>query len=213
MKLSEQTVAGFSQCLASDAPAPGGGSAAALEEAFGAGLTAMVCALTAGREKYGAHQELVLDVQRRAEALGPRLLEVMDRDTEAFLAVSAAFAMPKGTAEEKAARSQAIQRGLERCTEVPLEGMELAGEALELAGSILGKCNESAASDLGVAALSLRSGIQGAWLNVLINVGSLRDRTFADRALVRGREILDRALPLADSIYRTILDKLEREAG
>lgn len=213
MKLSEQTVAGFSQRLASDAPAPGGGSAAALEGAFGAGLTAMVCALTAGREKYGAHQELVLDVQRRAEALGPRLLEVMDRDTEAFLAVSAAFAMPKGTAEEKAARSQAIQRGLERCTEVPLEGMELAGEALELAGSILGKCNESAASDLGVAALSLRSGIQGAWLNVLINVGSLRDRAFADRALVRGREILDRALPLADSIYRTILDKLEREAG
>lgn len=204
MKLSEQTVAGFSQCLASDAPAPGGGSAAALEEAFGAGLTAMVCALTAGREKYGAHQELVLDVQRRAEALGPRLLEVMDRDTEAFLAVSAAFAMPKGTAEEKAARSQAIQRGLERCTEVPLEGMELAGEALELAGSILGKCNESAASDLGVAALSLRSGIQGAWLNVLINVKSLKDRAVAESALARGRAILDRALPLAERLYGEI---------
>ena len=133
MKLSEQTVAGFTGLLASDAPAPGGGSVAALEGAFGAALTAMVCALTAGREKYAAHQALIADVQKRAEALRPRLLEVMDRDTEAFLTVSAAFALPKGTEEEKAARSQAIQRGLELCTEVPLEGMELAGEALELA--------------------------------------------------------------------------------
>ena len=166
-------------------------------------------ALTAGREKYAAHQALIADVQKRAEALRPRLLEVMDRDTEAFLTVSAAFALPKGTEEEKAARSQAIQRGLELCTEVPLEGMELAGEALELAGSILGRCNESAASDLGVAALSLRAGIQGAWLNVLINVGSLRDRAFADRALARGREILDRALPLADNIYQAITDALQ----
>ena len=207
MKLSEQTVAGFTGLLASDAPAPGGGSAAALEGAFGAALTAMVCALTAGREKYAAHQALIADVQKRAEALRPRLLEVMDRDTEAFLTVSAAFALPKGTEEEKAARSQAIQRGLELCTEVPLEGMELAGEAL--AGSILGRCNESAASDLGVAALSLRAGIQGAWLNVLINVGSLRDRAFADRALARGREILDRALPLADNIYQAITDALQ----
>lgn len=104
MKLSEQTVAGFTGLLASDAPAPGGGSVAALEGAFGAALTAMVCALTAGREKYAAHQALIADVQKRAEALRPRLLEVMDRDTEAFLTVSAAFALPKGTEEEKAAR-------------------------------------------------------------------------------------------------------------
>ena len=76
MKLSEQTVAGFTGLLASDAPAPGGGSAAALEGAFGAALTAMVCALTAGREKYAAHQALIADVQKRAEALRPRLLEV-----------------------------------------------------------------------------------------------------------------------------------------
>ena len=205
MKLSEQTVAGFTGLLASDAPAPGGGSVAALEGAFGAALTAMVCALTAGREKYAAHQALIADVQKRAEALRPRLLEVMDRDTEAFLTVSAAFALPKGTEEEKAARSQAIQRGLELCTEVPLEGMELAGEALELAGSILGKCNESAASDLGVAALSLRAGIQGAWLNVLINIGSLKDTALAEDYRKKGEALLAQALPLADQIYDAVV--------
>ena len=138
MKLGEYTVTGFSALLASDAPAPGGGSVAALEGAFGAALTAMVCALTAGKAKYVQYQALALDVQGRAEDLRLRLLDVMERDTEAFLTVSDAFSMPKATEEEKAARSGAIQRGLELCTAAPLEGMELAGEALELAGSILG---------------------------------------------------------------------------
>lgn len=208
MKLAERTVDGFTALLSSDAPAPGGGSAAALEGAFGAALTAMVCALTAGRAKYEAHQALIEDVQRQAEDLRLRLLEVMDRDTEAFLLVSRAFSMPKGSEEEKAARSQAIQAGLEACTRVPLEGMALAGACLELTASILGKCNESAASDLGVAALSLRSGLQGTWLNVLINAQSLRDRALADGFLTQGRGILERALPLADRIYDAVVSSL-----
>ena len=86
---------------------------------------------------------------------------------------------------------------------------ELAVETLELTASILGKSNDSAASDLGVSALSLRAAIQGAWLNVLINVGSLRDRAFADRALARGRAVRDRARPLADNIYQAITDALQ----
>lgn len=208
MKLAERAVSDFTALLASDAPAPGGGSTAALEGAFGAALTAMVCALTAGRAKYEAHQALIEDVQRRAEDLRRQLLEVVDRDTEAFLLVSRAFSMPKGSEEEKAARSQAIQAGLEACTRVPLEGMALAGACLELTASILGSYNESAASDLGVAALSLRAGIQGAWLNVLINAQSLRDRDLAEDFLARGRAVLDQALPLADRIYSAVAASL-----
>lgn len=204
MTQSEYTVSGFAGLLASEAPAPGGGTAAVLEGALGAALTEMVCRLTAGRAKYAEYQELISEVQGRAEALRGELLEAMERDTAAFLLVSDAFAMPKGTDEEKTARSAAIQQGLERCTEVPLEGMELAARALELASSIWGKCNESAASDLGVAALSLRAGLQGAWLNVLINVKSLKDRAVAESALARGRAILDRALPLAERLYGEI---------
>lgn len=205
MKLAELKVNGFTELLASDAPAPGGGSAAALEGGIGAALTAMVCELTAGKKQYAEHRDFILEVQKKAEALRVRFVDVMDRDTEAFLVVSDAFAMPKGTDEEKAARSAAIQAGLVKCTETPFEMMEMATETLELAASILGKFNEAAASDLGVAALSLRSGIQGAWLNVLINIGSLKDKELAADFRAKGEALLARALPLADQVYNTVL--------
>ena len=129
----------------------------------------------------------------------------MNRDTEAFNAVSAAFGMPKGTDEEKAARSAAIQRGLEGCTKTPFEMMELAAEALELTSALVGKTNASAASDLGVSALSLKAAIQGAWLNVLINIGSLKNKELADDYRQKGEALLAKALPLADEIYEKIL--------
>jgi len=200
MKLGDYTVTGFSELLASDAPAPGGGSAAALEAALGAGLVAMVCRLTLGKAQFEPHRDALLAVQERAEALRLALLEVMDRDTEAFLQVSSAFALPKASEEEKAARSAAIQRGLEACTRTPLEVMELAAEALELAASLPGRFNENSASDLGVAALSLQAGLQGAWLNVCINVGSLRNQTLAQNCREQGQALLAKALPLAENL-------------
>ncbi len=200
MKLGEYTVSGFSELLASGAPAPGGGSAAALEAALGAGLVAMVCRLTVGKARFEPHREALQAVQERAEALRPALLEVMDRDTEAFLQVSGAFALPKSTDEEKAARSAAIQRGLEACTGTPLEVMELAAEGLELAASLADRFNENSASDLGVAALSLQAGLLGAWLNVCINVGSLKDKALARSCRERGEALLAKALPLADRL-------------
>ena len=205
MKLAELKVNGFTELLSSDAPAPGGGSAAALEGGIGAALTAMVCELTAGKKQYAEHRDFILDVQKKAEDLRARFVDVMDRDTEAFLVVSDAFAMPKATDEEKAARSAAIQAGLVKCTETPFEMMQMATETLELTASILGKFNEAAASDLGVAALSLRSGIQGAWLNVLINIGSLKDKELAADFRAKGEALLAKALPLADQVYNTVL--------
>ena len=205
MKLAELKTAEFVDLLASDAPAPGGGSAAALEGALGAALTAMVCGLTVGKKKYAEFQELAEEAQKKATDLKARFVDVMDRDTEAFNVVSAAFGMPKATDEEKAARSAAIQEGLKGCTKTPFEMMELAAETLELTASILGKSNDSAASDLGVSALSLRAAIQGAWLNVLINIGSLKDKDLAEDYRKKGEALLAKALPLADQIYETVV--------
>ena len=205
MKLAELKTAEFVDLLASDAPAPGGGSAAALEGALGAALTAMVCGLTVGKKKYAEFEALAAETQKKAADLKARFVDVMDRDTEAFNVVSAAFGMPKATDEEKAARSAAIQKGLEGCTKTPFEMMELAVEALELTASILGKSNDSAASDLGVSALSLRAAIQGAWLNVLINIGSLKNKELAEDYRVKGEALLAKALPLADQIYETVV--------
>ena len=208
MKLAELKPAEFVDLLASDAPAPGGGSAAALEGALGAALTAMVCGLTVGKKKYAEFEELAQSAQTKALDLKARFVDVMDRDTEAFNVVSAAFGMPKATDEEKAARSAAIQKGLEGCTKTPFEMMELAVETLELTASILGKSNDSAASDLGVSALSLRAAIQGAWLNVLINIGSLKNKELAEDYRAKGEALLAKALPLADQIYDAVVKSM-----
>lgn len=208
MELKKMEVTAFADLLASDAPAPGGGSTAALEGALGAALTAMVCGLTVGKAKYAASQELVESVREKCAALQVRFLDVMDRDTEAFNAVAAAFALPKGTEEEKAARSKAIQAALRGCIDTPMEMMELAAETLELTESLLGQFNDSAASDLGVAALSLRSAIQGAWLNVRINISSIKDQDLAERSRARGEALLAKALPAADRIYNAVLEMM-----
>lgn len=205
MKLAEMQVTEFVNLMASDAPAPGGGSAAALEGALGAALTAMVCALTVGKKKYADVQELAVESQKKAEELKARFVDVMDRDTEAFNAVSAVFAMPKDTDEQKAARKAAMQEALKGCTKTPFEMMQLACETLELTRSLVGRLNASAASDLGCSALALRAAIQGAWLNVLINISGIADEAFAAEYRANGQALLDKALPLADEIYEEIL--------
>lgn len=205
MKLAEMQVTEFVNLMASDAPAPGGGSAAALEGAVGAALTAMVCALTVGKKKYADVQDLAVESQKKAEELKARFVDVMDRDTEAFNAVSAVFAMPKETDEQKAARKAAMQEALKGCTKTPFEMMQLACETLELTRSLVGRLNASAASDLGCSALSLRAAIQGAWLNVLINVSGINDEAFAAEYRKNGEALLAKALPLADEIYAEIL--------
>ena len=205
MLLAERQVDDFTKVLASDAPAPGGGSAAALAGAVGAALTAMVCTLTAGRKKYAEHEEFVLGVQAEAEALRKQFIDVMDRDTEAFLVISRAYGMPKATDEEKAERSNAIQAGLVECIKTPMEMMELSLRTVQLTDSLLGRFNTSSASDLGVGALSLRTAVQGAWLNVLINIGSLKDRELAESYRSKGEKLVQQVLALSDHVYETVL--------
>ena len=180
-----------------------------LLSALGAALTAMVCALTVGKKKYADVQELAIESQKKGNELKAQFVDVIDRDTEAFNAVSAVFAMPKDTDEQKAVRSAAIQNGLKGCTKTPMEMMELIDETLTLAHSLLGRFNDTSASDLGVAFLSLKAGIQGAWLNVLINVGSLKDQEFAAEYRAKGEALLAHALPLADECYAEIVKLIE----
>lgn len=207
MKLADMTVAQFVDTVASDAPAPGGGSVAALAGSIGAALTAMVGNLTQGRKKYAQYADFAAQVEQKGNELKTQLLDVMDRDTEAFNAVSAAFSLPKETDEQKAARSAAIQAGLKGCTETPMECMELCGEAIALTCAFLEKgFNQSSASDLGVAFLSLKTAMQGAWLNVLINLGSIKDAAFVESYRARGEALLQKIQPQADDGYKRILE-------
>lgn len=200
MKLIDMTVSDYLNDLASVSPAPGGGSAAALCGAQGAGLAAMVASFTIGRKKFADFEENAIAVRDAELALTEKLKAQIDKDTEAFNLVAAAFKLPKATDEEKAERSRAIQAGTLVSTEVPFETMVLALEALKTAEKLLTGFNDGAASDLGVAAFNLLTCVRGAWLNVGINIGSLKDKEVAESFRTRGQEILREAEEIAARI-------------
>lgn len=200
-KLVQMTVEEYINTVASDAPAPGGGSASALCGAQGAGLVTMVAGLTVGKKKYADREEASRAVIEGGMPYVEGLKAQIDRDTEAFELVSNAFKLPKETDEEKKARSAAIQAGTLTATEVPFDTMKMALEALRNARGLLDGFNTSAASDLGVAALELLACVKGAWLNVLINIGSLKDREKAEEFRARGLEMVAEAQTLSDEIY------------
>ncbi len=208
MELSQMKVNDFTALLGSDAPAPGGGSAAALCGSLGSALSAMVSALTLGREKFAAWQDSAEKAFAKADLLRREMLAAMEDDTAAFTQMSRAMALPRSTPDEKAARTEAIQTALTVCTESPLKIMELSLEALELTMLLIGRSNPNAASDLGVAALCLKAALKGAWLNVLINIGSLKDAEMAETYRIRGEAMLAQGIPLADEIYEQIEESL-----
>lgn len=208
MKLVEMTVNTYLDVLKSDAPAPGGGSVSALSGAQGIGLALMVCDLTIGKEKYADYQEVCLAAKEAGISVYNRLVEAIDKDTEAFNLVSAAFKMPKETDEEKAARKQAIADGTLVATQVPFETMEIAFEGLKIVETLEGKSNPNASSDLGVAALNLMSAIRGAWLNVKINLPGVKDEEAAKAFVEKGEAIIAEAEKLAAPIYERVLASL-----
>ena len=204
MKLTERQVSSFIDSVASSAPAPGGGSVSALMSACGISLLSMVARLTIGKKKYAEHDELMKELLQKADELKEKLTEQIDLDTEAFNKVSAVFSMPKETDEEKKARQSAMQDALKIAAAVPLEVMEYSAKALELTESALGKSNINAASDLGVAALSLLAGLKGAWLNVKINIAGIKDEAYVKDATAKGESILMQAEKAAAKIYENI---------
>lgn len=207
MKLVELTVKDYLDLLKSDAPAPGGGSVSALSAAQGIGLVAMVSDLTIGRERYADFEEGCKKAKAEATELYAKLVEAIDKDTEAFNLVSAAFKMPKDTDENKAARSKAIADATLVATEVPFETLTLCMDALKVTETIVGKSNPNAASDLGVAALNLLAGIKGAWLNVMINLPGVKDEA-AKAKFAEGAKMVEEAEAIADAIYNKVLESL-----
>ena len=208
MKLVDKSLREFSEVLSSEVPAPGGGSTAALGGALGAALLGMVASLTIGRVRYAESEQLMKEAMKRAENLRLQLLDIIDRDTEAYNVVTKVFAMPKGTDDEKAARNAAMQDALKACTLTPFEMMECSLKALKLAGEMFGRSNVNAASDLGVAVLNLKASAQGAWLNVLINLDGIKDEIFSAKYTIAGSELIKSISELADNIYNEILRSL-----
>jgi glutamate formiminotransferase len=159
----------------SDSPAPGGGSVAALMGALGVSLGGMVANLSAGKRGWEDKLSYFSDWAVKAQQLKDEMLFLVDEDTSAFNKVMAAFALPKESAEEKAARSAAIQAANKYAAEIPLRVMESASKAYSLLAEMAGKGNPASISDVGVGLLALRACIEGAAMNVRINLAGLKD--------------------------------------
>ena len=206
--LKDMTIEEFTKVLASNAPAPGGGSSAALAGSQGAALASMVASLTVGKKKYAEYEELNSKALKKAEALRSKFISLLDEDTETFGEMSAVFSMPKNTDEEKAARREKMQVALKHCVIPPFKMMETALETLEVTKSLLGKSNASASSDLGVSALNLSTAVKGAWLNVLINLSSLKDEAFVKEYKEKGQKLLNDCSKMSDEIYEYVINNL-----
>ena len=159
----------------SDSPAPGGGSVAALMGALGVSLGGMVANLSAGKRGWEAKLEYFSDWAVKAQQLKDEMLSLVDEDTFAFNKVMAAFGLPKGTAKEKSARSAAIEAANKLAAEVPLRVMQTAAKAYDLLAEMAARGNPASISDVGVGLLAVRACIEGAGMNVRINVTNLKD--------------------------------------
>ncbi len=207
-RLVERTLSSFVHETASESPAPGGGSVAAAVGALGAALGTMVANLSSHKRGWDARWEEFSDWAERGKRCQEALLACVDRDTDAFHAVLAAFSLPKGSPAEAAARSAAIQAATRGAIEVPLCVMELGVEALHVLLPMVEQGNPNSVTDAGVGALCARTAVQGAHLNVLINARDLTDAearsAYVERAQALEREAEERAA----EVQRTVLAKI-----
>jgi formiminotetrahydrofolate cyclodeaminase len=212
--LADQSVRAVLDAFASADPTPGGGSAAALAGALGASLLAMVAGMP--KTKTGTPEDrAALDAARaRLLSLRDELVQLIDRDADAYDLVVAAYRRPKATEADKAARASVIQDALRGATAVPLETYKACTEAMEAGGTVAARGNPSAASDVVVGFSSLGLGVQGAALNVEINLGSITDAAWVESI---AQELRGRAKNLheaARQVYSTepVLDLLKKAA-
>jgi len=207
--LVELSIQEFSRVLRSDSPAPGGGSVAALSGALGADLVAMVCSLSIGKPDYELFRNELSRALERAQILSKSLLEHVDRDTQAFNSVMAAFKLPKATDDDKKKRREAIQKSYREAVQSPIGIARECLEVLNLAANLTGKSNSNALSDLGVASQQAYAGLEGAIMNVNINLSSIKDDGFKSKTASEISSLLAEGRKRRDEVYGYVSEKLQ----
>ena len=202
------TIAKFLDELASEQPTPGGGGAAAIMGAVGAALVSMVANLTIGKKNYEAFDAELKATNAAAEKVRAELTAAIDEDVVAFNGVMGAYGLPRGTDEEKAARSAAIQAALKQATDAPLRAVKACHEVIKLSAVVAEKGNVNVISDAGVAVLAANAGLRSAALNVYINTKSIKDREFAEIRLGEVNALTELAALKTEEVYAVVRGKI-----
>ena len=207
-QLVNMGVTEFVDELASDSPAPGGGSVSALASAMSAGLTNMVGVLTYNKKGYEDHWEAIETISNEAQALKDTFLRLVDEDTESFNQVLAAMRLPKKTDEQVTARDAAIQKATIHSADIPLQVMKHSLRSMELAAQMAEIGNQNSLSDAGVAMLQAKAGLEGAAMNVLINIPGIEDTSVVKDFKKQVADLRSASDKLADETLTKINAKL-----
>jgi glutamate formiminotransferase / formiminotetrahydrofolate cyclodeaminase len=203
--LMSMPVTRFVDEVSTESPAPGGGSVAALMGSLAAALATMVANLTVGKKGYEDAWPALAELAEQGQDVKAKLVRAVDEDTDAFNRVMDAMRLPKGTPEQAAERDRAIEDANKSAAEVPLQTARLCLDAIRLAGLAARRGNRNSASDAGVAALAGRAGVDGAVLNVLINLGSIRDLEFKARCVAETTALANDARTACDAVQAYVV--------
>ena len=207
-KLVSMSVKSFADETASDSPAPGGGSIAALSGALGASLGTMVANLSASKRGWEDRVGEFSPWAEKGQKIKDELLFLVDEDTRAFDKIMAAFGLPKDNPEQISARKQAIEDASKYATEIPFKTMQVAFSCIPLLKEMATNGNQNSLSDVGVGAICIKTAVRGAWLNVLINAKGLNDKDWAAEIVAKAKSLLEENHKLCDEIVNDIEAKL-----
>lgn len=207
MAFEKMKIQAFLDDLASDSPAPGGGSVAALCGSLAAALVSMVCNLTIGKGKYKENWDTMEGIKVKSEALRAKFVTLMNEDTESFDIFMATIKMPKATDEEKVVRKKAMGEASKRATEIPLRTLEACAELSSIAVTVAERGNPNTVSDAGSAALLADAAGSAAAYNVRINLPGISDEAFADACRTRMSEALDEISRYSQNTF-DLMDKM-----
>ena len=200
MDMTMESCRKFVEVLASDAPAPGGGGAAALVGAIGTALGNMVGSLTLGKKKYADVQEEIIALKKRCDELQKELLNQVEADDKGFVPLAKAYGIPKDDPNRDAILEEAT---VTACA-VPMHIMELCCQALDCVAVFAAKGSRLAVSDAGCAAVCCKAALQAASLNVFINTKSLKNRETAQAMNDKSNGMLNAYVPKADEIFNSV---------
>ncbi|HRH66902.1 MAG TPA: glutamate formimidoyltransferase [Bacteroidia bacterium] len=208
-KLVSMSLTDFANETASESPAPGGGSIAAYTGALGVSLGTMVANLSSHKKGWDTKWEEFSDWAGKGQAIKSELLKLVDEDTRAFNQIMNAFGLPKSNDEEKKARSEAIEAATRNATEVPYKIMELSFASMTVLKAMAENGNPNSVTDAGVGALCARSAVIGAFLNVRINSGGLKDKAFVESILEAGQKLVEQTIAAETEILKIVDTKIK----
>uniref|UniRef100_A0A7C4YFT3 Formimidoyltransferase-cyclodeaminase n=1 Tax=candidate division WOR-3 bacterium TaxID=2052148 RepID=A0A7C4YFT3_UNCW3 len=207
--LISMKITDFVDELSTDSPAPGGGSVSALCGSLGSALCSMVANLTFGKKGYEEFNDEMIMIAEKSQILKDEFLELVEKDTEAFNKVMDAMKLPKGTEEEKKKREEMIEEATKNATLVPFETLKKTEKIIELADELASKGNKNSISDAGVAVLNAITAARGAYMNVIINLGGIKDEGFKKNILDEAEKILENVKNKGENVIKKVEEYLK----